>query len=465
MTDRNRQLLLFSNQGRKRVEADFSAGRLSSDAGGALLLREADRRLGLLGAMDKAVADPRFQEMITHQQRTMLGQRIIGLAQGYEDLNDQQALRQDPALQAAVGRTPDPDEPMASPPTLCRLEKRVGEADLWRMQQVLVDQAIAAIGADGPPTQLIFDFDATDTPLYGQQQFRFFHGYYGGYCYLPLYVFCGRHLLVAYLRPADSDPSMHVRPILKLLVQRIRRTWPQVRIVFRGDCGFCRHKLMNWCDDNGVYYVIGMARNPALERKAQPWTVPAEVLFKRDGQKQRILGSFAHQPQTWKRPRRTIVKAERLPDKKNPDGLANTRFIVTNMPGEPEELYDDSYCARGDAENRIKEQQLFLFGTRMSCRRFRSNQFRMLLSAAAYALVHAVRRLALVGTELQDAQADTIRNKLFKIAGRVKVSARRLLVQLAGSCPVQELFRLAAQRLMAPDANTGIMSCVGIDTG
>jgi hypothetical protein len=449
MTECNAQSMLFSNQGSKRVEADFSAGCLSSDASGALLLREADRHLGLVDALDKAIVDPRFRELIVHDQRVMLAQRIIGLAQGYEDLNDQQTLRNDPALQAAAGKTPAADEPMASPPTLCRLEKRLATADLWRMQSVLLDQAIAALGANGPPEQLIFDFDATDSPLHGQQQFRFFHGYYGGYCYLPLYVFCGRHLMVAYLRPSDSDAAMHARPILKLLVQRIRRTWPNVRIVFRGDCGFCRHKLMNWCDDNGVYYVIGIARNPVLEQKAQPWTVPASILFKCSGEKQRILGSFSHQPKTWKRPRRIIVKAEHLPDKKNPDGLANVRLIVTNMPGSPEELYDDSYCARGDAENRIKEQQLFLFGKRMSCQNFKSNQFRMLLSAAAYTLVHAVRRLALVGTDLEHAQADTIRNKLFKIAGRVKVSVRRLVVQLASSCPCQELFRLAAQRLMS----------------
>jgi hypothetical protein len=454
-TEGNRQRLLFSSHGRRAVHADFSAGRLSSDASGALLLREADRRIGLLDAFDKAVRDPRDPDLIQHQQRTLLGQRIIGLAQGYEDLNDQHALRHDPAMRVAIA-PPDAkisiEDPMASPPTLCRLENRVTRKDFWRLAEVLVDQFIASINAQGGPgpsgEPLILDFDATDVPLHGRQEFAFFHGYYRGYCYLPLYVFCGDHLLVAYLRPSDCDAALHTRAILKLLTQKLRRAWPDVRLVFRGDGGFCRHKLMRWCDANGIGYVIGIGRNCVLEKQAQPWTIPAQILFNRHGEKQRFFGSFGYAASTWDRPRRIIVKAEHLHDERDENGMSNTRLIVTNLAGDEQVIYDEIYCARGEMENHIKEQQMFLFGGRMSCGRFSGNQFRLLLSAAAYTLIGAVRRLALHGTELADAQADTIRLRLFKIAGRVVVSARRLLVQLSSSCPSQALFRLAVDRLM-----------------
>ena len=321
---------------------------------------------------------------------------------------------------------------------------------------MLVDQFIASINAQGGPPegQLILDFDATDAPIHGRQEFAFFHGYYRGYCYLPLYVFCGDHLLVAYLRPSDCDAALHARAVLKLLTQKLRQAWPEVRLVFRGDGGFCRHKLMRWCDANGVGYVIGIGRNRVLEKQAQPWTIPAQILFNRHGEKQRLFGSFSYAASTWDRARRIIVKAEHLPDGRDENGMSNTRLIVTNLAGDEQVIYDEIYCARGEMENHIKEQQLFLFGGRMSCEQFNGNQFRMLLSAGAYTLMGALRRLALYVTELADAQADTIRLKLLKIAGRVVVSTRRLLVQLSSSCPSQAIFRLAVARLMNRDETT-----------
>lgn len=459
-TDCNRQPLLFSSLGRRAVQADFSAGRISADASGALLLREADRRIGLIDAMDKVVRDPRNPEMVQHLQRTLLGQRIMGLAQGYEDLNDQQTLRDDPALQLAAGAH-KLGKPMASPSTLCRLEQRVTRRDMIRLTGVLVDQFIAAMEAEhglNGPGELILDFDATDTPLHGNQQAAFFHGYYGGYCYLPLYVFCGDHLLVAYLRPSNIDAPLHARAILKLLVQYLRRRWPAVRITFRGDGGFCRHRLMRWCDANDVGYVIGLARNPVLEEKALPWTVPARVYFERDGEKHRIFGSFSYGAKTWDRQRRVIVKAEHLPDDNSDEGKANTRFVVTNQAGDAQTIYDGIYCQRGEMENRIKEQQLFLFANRMSCQQLGANQFRLLLSAAAYVLMGAVRRLALAGTELANAQADTLRNKLLKTPGRVALSARRLVVELSSHCPYQDLYRAAVARLMGTHKEAPIPS-------
>jgi len=375
MTDCNRQPLLFSSLKNKKIQADFNGGSLTSDAG-ALLVREVDKHLGLIDAINRYIPDPRHEFFIVHQQRTMLAQRIFGIALGYEDLNDHQFLRDDPLLQIVTERGVTKDGlPLASPPTLCRLENRVDRKALVDIAKVFVEVFIASFSsATGtkPPEELVLDFDATDDPVHGNQEKKFFHGYYDNYCFLPLYVFCNSSLLVAYLRPSDIDASMHSKAILKLLVNRFRQQWPNVRIIFRGDSGFCRWKLMRWCDRNNVCYIIGLACNAVLERLSQQWIEQSQQQFELTSDKQRIFGEFKYAADTWDKHRRVVVKAEHLQQG------ANTRFIVTNLTGDPQELYDNLYCQRGEAENRIKEQQLGLFADRTSCHDFVANQVRVL---------------------------------------------------------------------------------------
>jgi hypothetical protein len=439
MTDCNREPLLFSSLGPKSVVADFLGGRLTSDAG-ALLLREVGLKTGLFEAINAVIPDPRNPVFIIHDQRSMIAQRIVAIALGYEDLNDHQTLRADPALQLAAGRAPDDELTLASPPTLCRLENRIERRTLIRISEALLDQFLASHAQ--PPEHLILDFDATDDPVHGRQEGRFFHGYYDNYCYLPLYIFCGDELLTAYLRPSKIDASKHSRALLKLLVRRLRQSWPDVKITIRADSGFCRWRLMRWCDSHGIGYVLGLARNKALERLATDWINRAERQFQKTAQPQRIFGTFAYAASSWDRQRRVIVKAEHTAQGPNP------RFIVVNVPGDPQELYEDVYCQRGDMENRIKEQQLDLFADRTSCHRFLANQFRLLLSSAAYVLMQALRRTALPETDLEKAQVGTIRLKLLKVAARVVVSARRVVFHLASSYPFADRFRAVFERVM-----------------
>jgi hypothetical protein len=452
MTECTRTALPFSRLGPRRLEADFSGGNLTTDAG-ALLLREADRRLGLLDALDGVIPDPRNTELITHPQRALLAQRVYGIALGYEDLNDHTSLRHDPLWQVLGEYDPANEQPLASASTLCRLENRARRAVMLQMSGVLVEQFIASFAV--PPGCLVLDFDATDDAIHGNQQGRFFHGYYDCYCFLPLYVFCGDQLLVAYLRSADGDPARHSRAILKLLVRRLRQAWPDVRIIVRGDSGFCRWRLMRWCDHNGIGYIFGLARNSRLERLAGPWTAAAATCWTLSGQPQRLFGDFAYAADSWDRPRRVIVKAEHTAQGDNP------RFVVSNLPGNARGLYEVLYCERGEMENRIKEQQLMLFADRTSCHDFEANQFRLLLSAAAYVLVEAVRRLGLAGTEMARAQVSTIRLRLFKVAALVQVSVRRVLLRLASGFPLQELFALVLQRLRQPAAAMPVVPATG----
>jgi hypothetical protein len=440
MTECNRQPLLFSNLKSQSVVADFDGGRLTSDAGG-LLLREADRRLGLIRRLAACLTDPRDPARIIHDQETLLAQRIHGIALGYEDLNDHDTLRDDPLFSVLADKRPDPDEPLASSPTLCRFENRVDRISLWRMAEVFVETFIASHRC--PPKELILDFDATDDRVHGLQEHRFFHGYYDDYCFLPLYVFCGDQLLVAYLRPSNIDPSKHTRAILKLLVERFRQVWPDVKIVIRADSGFCRWRTMKWCENHGVFYVFGLVRNKVLERMAEPFMDRAERAFEHTGRKQRRFHEIRYAAKTWDRKRRVIVKAERL--SQGP----NTRFVVTNIrERRPAQIYDGLYTPRGDMENRIKEQQLHLFADRTSCHRFVPNQFRLMLASAAYVLVDHLRRTVLKGTELACAQVATIRLKLFKVAARVRTSVRRVVFHFSSSYPYQPLFRHIVARLV-----------------
>ena len=439
MTERKSATIELTGVKRRQVVANFDGGRLTSDAG-VVLLREVDRRIGLIDAINDCLPDPRDPRYITHEQREMLAQRIFSLALGYEDLNDQQTLRDDPALQVAAGKAADPEQPLASPPTLCRLENRVNRKALVAMSKVLVEHFIQA--HDEPPEEIVLDFDATDDPIHGQQDGRFYHGYYRHYCFLPLYVFCGGFLLVALLRPANIDPAKYSRTITKLLVERIRQAWPDTRIVIRGDSGFCRWRLMNWCEKHGVDYIFGIGRNPVLERRIAPLMDQAEQAFEQTSDKQRLFGETEYAAGTWDRPRRVIMKAERL------EAGPNRRFIVTSLTGDAQKMYDDIYVQRGDMENRIKEQQLMLFADRTSCHDFLANQFRLLMSSFAYVLLHELRRTHLTTTDLATAQVHRIRLTLFKVAARVTVSVRRIVFHLASSYPYESLFRTVAASLM-----------------
>ena len=440
MTECNREQLLFSSLNRQSIVTDFDGGHLTSDGGG-LLLREADRRLALTRRLADCLSDPRDPAKVVHDQRTLLAQRVHGIALGYEDLNDHDTLRDDPLMAVLADKTPDPEAPLASSPTLCRFENRIDRTSLVRMAEVFVETFIASYRR--APKQIVLDFDATDDRVHGTQEGRFFHGYYDDYCFLPLYVFCGDQLLVPYLRPSNIDASKHTRAILKLLVRRLRQAWPRVQIIVRADSGFCRWRTMRWCEKHDVYYVFGLARNAVLEQLAEPFMNRAERTFEQTGRKQRRFHEIRYAAQTWDRTRRVIVKAERLPQG------PNMRFVVTNLRDRrPAQIYDGLYTARGDMENRIKEQQLHLFADRTSCHQFMANQFRLMLASAAYVLVDHLRRTVLKGTELACAQVETIRLKLFKVAARIRTSVRRVVLHFSSSYPYQRLFRQITVRLV-----------------
>ena len=340
MTECYPKSIRFSSVKRRKVEVDFSGGSISGN-GGIGLLSEVDRRLGLSRSVARSLTDSRRQASCGHRLESLLKQRIYALALGYEDLNDHCELRHDLALQTAAGRV----QSLASPSTLCRLERRADRKTAVAIHKVLFEQFVSA--HPKPPRRLILDFDATDTPLHGDQEDRFFHAYYDGYCYLPLYVFCGRHLLVSYLRPSGIDAARHAWGILSLLVRALRARWPKVEIIFRGDSGFCRWKMLRWCESRGVQYIVGMARNRRLQKKAQGLMERAEQAYQVTGRKQRLFGSVWYGARTWDRSRRVIVKAEQTARGANP------RFVVTNLKQTDRYLYDQMYCARGDMENRI----------------------------------------------------------------------------------------------------------------
>ncbi|WP_434129668.1 IS1380 family transposase [Methylocaldum sp. GT1BB] len=433
MTHCTGQIELFAPVARRRIDVAFDGGAVTSDAG-VLLLRQVDRKLGLLDSVAQRLKDPRDPSRCAHAVLHLLRQRVYGLCQGYEDLNDHDTWRHDLALQTACERL----SPGASSPTLCRLENRMDRAAALAIHEVFVEQFIASFPT--PPDQLILDFDATDDPVHGHQEGRFFHGYYDHYCFLPLYVFCGDQLLVSYLRPSKIDAAKHAGAILKALVQRLRAVWPEVKIIFRADSGFCRRRILAWCERHGVGYLVGLAKNNRLLKLAAPWRQAAQTQFAATSEKQRVFGEFAYTAGTWKHPRQVILKAEHGPQGENP------RFRVTNLAGDSQALYEDVYCARGDMENRIKEQQLGLFADRTSCHVWWANQFRLLLAALGYLLLEALRRLGLAGTELARAQCSTLRGKLLKIGGVILRNTRRIRFLLPNAYPWQALFWHIAER-------------------
>ncbi len=402
-----------------------------------MLLREVDRCAGLTERVAHKLEDSRQARRCEHSLLSIVRQRVYGLALGYEDQNDHTHLRHDVALQAAVGR----ESVLASQSTINRLENSQDRRMAWALHEVLFDQFVASFGK--APRELILDFDATDDPVHGQQEGRFFHGYYDRYCFLPLYVFCGSQLLVAYLRPSKIDGAKHAWAILALLVKRLRQTWPGVRIVFRGDSGFCRHRMLSWCERHDVNYVVGVAQNARLLKQAEPFLEKARGQFEATQEKVRFFDEVNYAARSWRAERRVIVKAEHAARGPNP------RFVVTNLSGDAADLYEKLYCARGDMENRIKEQQLDLFADRTSAHEWWANQFRLLLSSLAYVLLETLRRVALAGTELARAQCGTIRLKLLKIGGVVVANTRRVRLMLSSAYPYKDVFRWAAARLCA----------------
>lgn len=455
--------LEFQGLGRRRVLAAFDGGYISSD-GGALLLGEVDRRLSLSARLAACFTDYRAPERIEHSVLELLRQRIYGIALGYEDLNDHDDLMGDPLLALSLGkaapegddrrRAGDKGKALASSSTLNRLELTPADAGAdnrykkvvyhpERIEMLLVDVFLDSFRKT--PKELVLDFDATDDPIHGMQEGRFFHGYYRCYCYLPLYVTCGDHLLAAKLRSSGRDGAEGSVALLAFLVARIRARFPKTRIILRGDSGFARDDIMDWCEGNGVRYLLGLAKNKRLLGKLGKELEQARALHKESGQAARVFTHFHYRTlKSWSRSRRVIGKAEHL------DKGSNPRFIVTNLPEDyatPQRLYEKHYCARGDMENRIKEQQLDLFADRTSSHTMRANQLRLWFSSFAYVLVSAMRRLALKGTRMAKATCGTIRLKLLKIGARVSISVRRVLIHLASACPYQDVFQQAWQNL------------------
>jgi hypothetical protein len=444
---------------RRDVVAQFNGGKITSDAGG-LLLRETERATRIIRQFADCFTDHRNPVFIEHTVNELISQRIYGLALGYEDLNDHDQLRYDPLLAVMVGkRDPtgkdrftqrDQGKPLAGKSTLNRLEltpvratrksryKKI-TADRQKIQQYFLD--IFFQSHQRAPKRIVIDLDATDDPLHGNQSGRFFHGYYKSYCYLPLYVFCGEHLLSARLRPSNIDGAAGALKEIQRIVREVRKRWPKTKILIRADSGFCREPIMAWCEEHQVDYLLGLAQNVRLKAEIVDELKTAKQQYHETGCAARVFKDFKYQTlKSWSQRRRVIAKAEHLRKGANP------RFVVTSLAKtqfDAREVYEQQYCARGDMENRIKEQQLQLFSDRTSCSTMRANELRMWFSAVAYSLTIALRRLGLQNTDLQKAQPETIRLKLFKIGAQIRVTVRKVWIALAESYPYQHLFEAA----------------------
>jgi hypothetical protein len=446
----------------------FDGGTISSDAG-ALLLREVEQRTGIVAAFARCFRDHRSPLLREHDVEHLVAQRVFALCLGYEDLNDHDELRSDPLLSSVVGkcdpigqervRERDRGKALAGKSTLNRLELTAADATAKsRYKKIVVDcDAVNRFFVEvfvnehrQAPEEIILDFDATDDPLHGHQEGRFFHGYYGGYCYLPLYVFCGESLLCARLRPSNIDASKGTIEELERLVPQLRQAWPKVKIVVRGDSGFAREEIMKWCEDHDVDYVFGLAKNARLTEEIGTELEAAKAQYDETKKPARLFRDFSYRTlDTWSRARRVVGKAEHL------EKGANPRFVVTSISATKRDgrsLYEEVYCARGEMENRIKEQQLHLFADRTSAATMRANQLRLWFSSVAYLVMHALRSVGLRGTELAEAQCVTIRSKLLKLGAQIRVSVRRVYISFAESFPYRDLFArvLANLRGLAP---------------
>ena len=463
-TECNQESFEFHPLNGRQVVGRFDGGTITTDAGG-LLLREVEKRTGIIERFAACFRDHRAAGQVEHTVRELVAQRVYALALGYEDLNDHDQLRRDPLL-AVLAEKPDPTgesrarerdrgKALAGKSTLNRLELTPAEVkdeerykkialDLEAVDRLLVEIFLEAHAV--PPAEVVLDLDATDDPLHGQQEGRFFHGYYGHYCYLPLYIFSGDHLLCARLRPSNIDASAGCVEEVARIVAEIRQSWPEVRITLRGDSGFCREALMSWCEQEGVDYVLGLAKNERLKAEIAGEQEEAAAEFQATGQPARVFKEFPYQTrESWSRARRVVAKAEHLEKGSNP------RFVVTSLGAkawEARRLYEELYCARGEMENRIKEQ-LMLFADRTSTAFLRSNQIRLYFSSVAYVLMEALRRLGLKGTDLAQAQSSTIRLKLLKVGALIRITVRKVWVSMAGGYPYQELFAQACAQLHA----------------
>jgi hypothetical protein len=451
------ETLLFQTQTKRDLIAHFNGGNICSDGGG-LLLQQTERITGILKNFAACFTDHRDADLIEHTVEELVAQRIYALALGYEDLNDHDELRHDPLLAVLVGkedptgkdrlRDRDKGKALAGKSTLNRLELTpVGANKNSRYKKITIDRhAVDDFFIDvfldahrRAPSEIILDLDATDDPLHGHQAGRFFHGYYKSYCYLPLYIFCGEHLLCARLRPSDIDASAGSVKELDRIVSKIRMRWPETRIIIRGDSGFCREHIMLWGELNDVDYVLGLAKNQRLKRAIAVELEQARTRLQQTHQPARVFKDFRYQTlKSWSRSRRVIGKAEYLEKGENP------RFVVTSLSADEVDartLYEQRYCGRGEMENRIKEQQLWLFADRTSCATMRANQLRLWFSSVAYTLMQALRRLGLKGTKLAQAQCGTIRSKLLRIGAQICVTVRKVWVSFSESYPYQRLFR------------------------
>jgi hypothetical protein len=436
----------FEACGKREIVARFDGGTISSD-GGAFLLRQTDQRLNLLPRLAECFLDGRNQEQVEHSIQEMLSQRIYGLALGYEDINDHEQLRTDPVFGILAGRE-ELEEPLAGKSTLNRMELGTGTKDRYKkitFWKEAVDELLVKVFLESyekAADQILLDVDTTDLPLHGKQEGRFFHGYYDSYCYLPLYIFCGEQVLCARLREANHDASFGSLQEIRRIVEQIRVAWPEVKIILRGDSGFCRNELMSWCENNRVDFVFGLARNQRLRKIIGAEMHQATQQWNETGKPARVFSEFPYKTRKtkkggWDRERRVAAKAEHI------DGKENPRFVVTSLTSEQwaaQALYEKLYCGRGDMENRIKEQ-FSLFADRVSTATMRANQMRLYLSAMAYVLVSGLRRLGLKATELAEAQVSTIRTKLLKIGAQIRVTVRKVWVSMASSYPWQELYQ------------------------
>lgn len=463
-TECSRELFAFQAENRREVVAGFSGGAITTD-GGALFLRQVENLTGIVSGFARCFTDHRDADLIEHSVEQLLAQRIYALALGYEDLNDHDRLRHDPLLATMSGKSDptgsdrrrkgDLGKALAGKSTLNRLELTPARADSGsRYKKIAVDRDMVdkffvdvfIRSYEKAPRSIVIDLDSTDDPIHGGQSGRFFHGYYGGYCYLPLYIFCGEHLLCARLRPSDIDASAGAVRELDRIIRRIRRSWPDVEVIIRGDSGFCREHIMRWCEGNKVDYVLGLARNARLVGELAGQMAQAADMYVQSRMACRLFRDFTYRTlDSWSRLRRVVGKAEHL------EKGANPRFVVTSLSQERYDaraLYEDMYCARGDMENRIKEQQLCLFADRTSAATMRANQLRLWFSSVAYTLMAALRRLGLKDTELARAQCDTIRLKLLKIGAHIRVTVRKVWVSLSQSWPYREMFAVVYYNLM-----------------
>ena len=448
-TECTTEALQFQAVAGRTVRARFDGGALTSD-GGAVLLREVDRATGILAQFAACFRDYRDPARVTYSVARLVRQRVYGVALGYEDLNDHDQLRRDP-LFAVLAEATDLTAPLAGKSTLNRLELSAATVDeAERYKQIAVDHAavdrmlldVFLQAHPTPPAELVLDLDATDDPLHGAQEGRFFHGFYGHYCYLPLYIFAGEHLLCARLRRANIDASAGAVDEVARIVAHLRAAWPTVRLTLRADSGFCRDALMTWCEAHDVDYVFGLAKNARLTALITEELAQAAAHCAATGQPARVFAERTYETrESWSRARRVVAKAEHLAV--GEDGKSNPRFVVTSLAAarlDARALYEELYCARGDMENRIKEQQLMLFADRTSAATMRANQLRLYCSSIAYLLLHALRRLALAGTALARAQCQTIRLTLLKIGARVRITVRHVWLALASGCPHAALF-------------------------